>query len=119
MNLLETAVLLAICIWLLTKYVTDTDLVGPFGLFERFRSLVGITPIEIPSPNGSPIIAYQSNGRFFAEVFSCPYCAGPYIGVLVVCLFLIFGVFPWSWSVVILWLSGVGLATAFVRVTDG
>lgn len=119
LNLFELSLLTAVCTWLITKYITDAEISGPFDLFEKARSFLGVKKVEIPTPNGSPVFAYQSNGRFFAELISCPYCTGPYAGAFVVALFYLVGLVPLTWSLIVLWLSGWGFATAFVRVTDG
>lgn len=120
MNLLELSVLGAAGTWLLTKYLTNTELVGPFNIFENIRSFAGVERIEIPSAGeGGLFYTFQSNGSFWAEIFSCPYCTAPYMGVIVTLIMLLTGIAPLSLSLFMLWFGSVALATAFVRLTDG
>jgi hypothetical protein len=60
---------------------------GPFAIFKRFRRLVGVDTVNVYDENGNVIDEEEeSNGAFWADVFTCHRCATPYVSVPIIAL---------------------------------
>jgi len=69
------ALLLAAAIYLAVFYLVYTP--GPFDVFERFRTWVGITRIYDVEGN----LAETTTDGYWADVFDCHRCATPYVSL--------------------------------------
>ena len=69
---LTVVVVFGLATWRLSSLLVNEG--GPFGVFLKLRTLAGITHDE----NGRPL-AIPDN--FFAQLFSCVWCASVWVGV--------------------------------------
>lgn len=91
---LVQVLVIGLAAWRLSALLVYED--GPFRIFERFRTLIGI------DPNGGVI----SSG-FLPQLFTCIYCTSVWVAVLMWLLWLV------AW-----WIPGVLAAAAVALVTE-
>ena len=87
--------ILGLTTWRLSSLLVQED--GPFFIFVRFRSLVGIKWNELGE---------EYSDSVFGQVFLCVWCLSIWIGIALSLLYLFFG----SWLVYLCWplaLSGL------------
>lgn len=91
-------VMLGIATWRISSLLVDED--GPFDIFVKFRSLIGL---EYDSVHDAWV---PSNG--FASLFSCVWCVSVWIGTG---FYLLYAFLPdiWHWIVIPLVLSTVAI----------
>jgi hypothetical protein len=64
---------------------------GPFAIFKRFRRLVGVDTVNVYDENGNVMgEEEESNGSFWADVFTCHRCATPYVSIPIIALWFFF-----------------------------
>lgn len=79
-------VLLILATWGLTLVFQNED--GPFDIFKRFRSYIGIREDEFVDPYGE--VGYEQTGdTFLAKLILCPVCFSAWISAILVGLSLV------------------------------
>lgn len=72
-------------IYLVVLYLVYTA--GPKDIFKKFRRALGVLPVY--DEKGKEIDE-ESDGSFWADVFTCHRCATPYVTAVILPLWLLF-----------------------------
>lgn len=111
-------IILILSNYLLTMYLVYEK--GPFDIFEKIRHLAGINvPEEVFGPDRQvEIIGYTSNGSLTAGILSCHRCTSPYTAALVLLIAAVTGFLPFTWDLLLYWLSTAGGAIFLFEVME-
>lgn len=80
---------LAGAIYLVVLYLVYTA--GPKDIFKKFRRALGVRTINVHDERGDLMgEEEESDGSFWADVFTCHRCATPYVTAVILLLWLLF-----------------------------
>jgi len=115
LDLLIQAILLAAANFVIVLYLTDVTVDGPFDIFKRIRSFVGIRLIYVYDidEETQELTGSEHDNQFWARVFSCHRCLSPYGAMFLILLSWLVGFIVPAWTFIILWLAVTGM-TIFV-----
>ena len=98
MNHLILILLTSVSVWRVCSLLQDEP--GPFDIFKKIRTFVGLTSVEDLPLNEQILYSdkeFVHNGEFFAELIECIWCLSIWVGGLFAIYLAITGIIPYSY----------------------
>lgn len=120
LDLLIEAILLTAANLVIVLYLTDVTVDGPFDIYKRIRSKVGIRLIYVNNieSNEEELTGSEHDNQFWAKVLSCHRCLSPYGAMFLILLSWLIGFFIPAWTFIILWLAITGMTIYIFEYLD-